>query len=83
MCPGTGLRAFNCMRGFVTSLPNRKRLTLLGGQEAMKGVRQSIPALMRETVILLALKNWPIRKRDRNVENGPVNTAGEGDGGTS
>ena len=71
------------MRGFVTSLPDRNRLTLLGGQEAMRRVRQSIPVLMRATVILAALKNWPISKRDTDVENGPVNTAGEGDCGTS
>ena len=37
------------MAGFVASLPDRNRLTLLGGQEAMRWVRQSIPALMRVT----------------------------------
>ena len=82
LCPGTGLKALNCMAGFVASLPDRNRLTLLGGQEAMRWVRQSIPALMRVTVILAALKNWPIRNRDTDVENGPVNTAGEAEGGT-
>ena len=70
------------MAGFVASLPDRNRLTLLGGQEAMRWVRQSFPALMRVTVILAALKNWPVRNRDTDVENGPVNTAGEAEGGT-